>query len=56
MVFLTLSPWKWLASNFSLQYPPWITYLCHMNQENDQLKKLLIFKEILVFSTLENAQ
>ena len=46
---------KWLSSNFSLQYHPWITYLGHENQGNDyQLKKLLIVEQILLVSTLRS--
>ena len=50
---LTIDPWEWLASNFSLQYHPWITRQCHENKGNDhQHKKLLIVKQILLVNTL----
>ena len=46
---------KWLASNFSLQYHPWMTLQGHKNKGNDhQLKKLLITQQILLVSTLGN--
>ena len=50
-----LTPLEWLASNFSLQYHPWITYLGHENNGNDQkLQKLWIVKLILPVSTSGN--
>ena len=46
---------KWLASNFSLQYHPWMTLQGHKNKGNDhQLEKLLIAQQILLVSTLRN--
>ena len=48
---------KWLASNFSLQYHPWMTLQGHKNKGNDhQLKKLLIAQQLLLVSTLGNVQ
>ena len=47
--------YEWLASNFSLQYYPWITHEGHENKENGhQPKKLLIVKQILLISMLGN--
>ena len=42
------NPWKWLASNFSFQYHPWIKHWGHNeNKGNDgQLKNLLIIKTL----------
>ena len=38
-----LTPKEWLATNFSLQYHPWITHEGHKNKGfNHQLKKPLI--------------
>ena len=52
---LTLVPNEVLASNFSLQYPHWITHLGHKNKGNDhQLNKLLIVEQILLVSALGN--
>ena len=49
------NPWEWPASNFSFQYQPWIKHLGHENKGNDnQLKNLLIVRQILLASTLEN--
>ena len=49
------NPWEWPASNFSFQYHPWIKHLGHENKGNDnQLKNLLIIRQILLASTLEN--
>ena len=51
---LTLWPLRVTASNFSLQYLPWITQQGHKNKGNDQqLKMLLIVKQILLVSTLK---
>ena len=48
-------PLEWLNSNFSLQYLVWITYKGHKNKGNeDQLKKLLIVKQILLVSIFRN--
>ena len=48
-------PKEWLASNFSLQYHPWIKHEGHKNEENDhQLNMVLIIKQILSVSTLGN--
>ena len=47
----------WLASNFLLHYHPKITHGGHRNKRNDpQLKKLLIFKQILLVSNLGNVK
>ena len=52
-----LTPLEWLASKFSLQYHPWITYLGHENNGNDQkLQKLLIVQLILHVSTSGNVK
>ena len=53
----TLNPlidsWEWLASNFSLQYHPWIKHKGQENKGKDhQLKKLLIVTQILLVNTL----
>ena len=49
--------WEWLASNFSLKYHPWIKHYGHENKRNDlQLKKLVIFKQILLVSTFGNVK
>ena len=47
-------PWEGIASNFSLQYHPWITHYVHRNVAYDhQLKKFLDVRQILpIFSTL----
>ena len=46
---------EWVASNFSIQYPPWITHYGHENKGNDhQLKEFLIVKQILPVSTSGN--
>ena len=43
---------EWLASNFSLQYRPWIKHEGHENKGNDhQLKKLLIVRQNLLVRT-----
>ena len=48
-------PLKWLASNFSLHYNPWTTYLGYKNMENDHLwNKLLIVKQLLLVSIVGN--
>ena len=44
-----------LASNFFLQYHPWIKHSGHDDKPNDhQLKKLLTVRQILFVSTLWN--
>ena len=44
-----------MASNFSLHYQHWIIHQDHENKGNDhQIKKLLIVKQILPVSTLQN--
>ena len=49
------SPQEWLASHFSLQYPPWIKHGGHENRGHDQqLKQLLIVKQILLASLFGN--
>ena len=49
-------PWEWLVSNFSLQYHHWIAHDGHENKGHDQqLKKLLIVRQILLDSALGNA-
>ena len=49
------NPQEWLATNFSLQYHPWIKHEGHKNRGNDhQLKKLLIVEHILLVSILGN--
>lgn len=51
------NPWEWLASNFSLQDCPWIEHLGYGNKGNDQqLKKFLIVKQILLSRTLGNVK
>ena len=46
---------EWVAFNFSIQYPPWVTHYGHKNKGNDhQLKEFLIVKQILPVSTLGN--
>ena len=46
---------EWVASNFSIQYPPWVTHYGHENRGNNhQLKEFLIAKQILPVSTLGN--
>ena len=53
----TFNPWEWPASNFSLQYHPWIKHWSHENHGYDQqLTKLLIFKQILLVSALGDVQ
>ena len=48
-------PQEWLASNFSLQYHLWITYLGHKNKGIDQqVKKSLTVTQILPVGTLGN--
>ena len=48
---------EWLASNFSLQYHPWIKRQGLENKGNDhQLKKLLIIELILLVSTSGTVQ
>lgn len=48
-------PYKRLASNLSLQHHPRIKLLSQENKENDhQLKKLLIIRQILLESTWRN--
>ena len=45
------SPKEWQASNFSLQYHPWIKHGSHENRLDDhQLKQLLIVHQILLVS------
>ena len=52
-----LNPREWLASNFSLQDCPWIEHLGYGNKGNDQqLKKFLIVKQILLSRTLGNVK
>ena len=52
---LPLDPLGWRASNFSIQYKPWITHKGKENKGNDlQLKKLLIVIHILLVSALRN--
>ena len=59
--FQARCPWRFnpqerLASYFSLQYHHWITQ-CHENKGNDQqLKKLLVVRQILIVSTLVTVQ
>ena len=49
------SPWEWLASNFSLLHHLWIKNESHENRGGDhQLKQLLIVKQILLVSLIEN--
>ena len=51
----TLDPYDWPASNFSLQYQPWITIKGLKKKGNDhQLNKFLIVKQILIVSTTGN--
>ena len=53
----SFNPWEWLASNFSLQDCPWIEHLGYGNKGNDQqLKKFLIVKQILLSRTLGNVK
>ena len=48
---------EWVASSFSIQYPPWVTHYGHENKGNDhQLKEFLIVKQILLVSTLRNVK
>ena len=50
-----INPQECLASNFSLQYHPWIKHKGHENEENDhQLKRIAIVQQILLISTLGN--
>ena len=50
-----LSPQEWLASNFSLLHHLWIKNESHENGGGDhQLKQLLIVKQILLVSLIEN--
>ena len=51
-----LTPWSdWHLINFSLQYYPWIKDDSHENRGNDhQLRKLLIFQQILLLSIIGN--
>ena len=52
LLFQPFNPLWWLASEFSLQYHSWIKHLGHENRGDDhQLKKVLIVKQILLFST-----
>ena len=52
LLFQPFNPLWWLASEFSLQYHSWIKHLGHENRGDDhQLKKVLIMKQILLFST-----
>ena len=53
----TLTPYKWLASNFSLQYHLWIKCRGHENNRNyHQFKELIIFKQTLLVITVENVE
>ena len=50
-----LDPWEWLASDGFLQFHPWLKYHGQWNKENDhQFQMLLIIKQILLVSSLEN--
>ena len=49
------NPREWLAPYFSFQYHSWIKHYGYENKGNDnQLKNLLIVKQILLDSTLGN--
>ena len=52
-----MDPLEWLASNFSLPHHPCIKFYCHKSGGSDhQPKELLIVKQILLISTLENVK
>ena len=54
---LPFDPQEWPASNFSSHYHSWITHSSHEIKGNDQqLKKLVIFKRTFLFSTSRNVR